>query len=80
MSQLITDADEPHADWRDEEWARRAGTLSVAERMRRISAVSVLMDDVDGISDGLYSELVVLGEALRGEDLKDSAPSGSHRW
>lgn len=72
MSQLITDADEPRADWHDEEWACRAGTLSKAERMRRVSAVSVLMDDVDGICDGLYSELVVLGEALRGEDLKDA--------
>jgi hypothetical protein len=72
MSQLINDADGPRAPWRDEEWARRAENLSRPERMRRITAVSVLMEDEDkeGLSDGLYSELVILREVLQGEDLK----------
>lgn len=42
----------------------------MAERMRRITAVSILMESEDDISDGLYSELVVLREALQGDDLK----------
>lgn len=70
MSQVMTGADGPLADWRDEEWVRIAGNLSLPERMRRITAVSVLLSGTDDISDGLYSELVVLIEALQGEDLK----------
>ena len=71
MSQLISGADEPRADWHDEEWVRRTGSLSLAARMRRITAATVLLDGTDDdISDGLYSELVILLEALQGNDLK----------
>ena len=64
MSQLAEDK-----DWRDEDWAIRVAHLSKAERMRRITAATVLADAPYYISDGLYSELVVLLEALRGNDL-----------
>lgn len=57
-------------DWRNEDWAIRVATLSTAERMRRITAAKVLVDAPYYISDGLYSELVVLLDALQGDDLK----------
>ena len=65
MSALITDH-----DYHDEPWARSVASLPVPERMRRITACSVLLEDTDGLSDGLYSELVVLREVLQGDDLK----------
>lgn len=65
MARLITGA-----DYRDEDWFRRAGNLGMAGRMRRITACSVLLDSTECLSDGLYSELVVLLEALQGDDLR----------
>lgn len=41
--------------------------LDNAERTRRIDAVTVLLDAVDGISDPLESELLVLLDALQDE-------------
>lgn len=52
--------------WRDEEWARHVARLGKAERARRINAVTVLLDAVDGISDPLESELQVLLDAPAG--------------
>ena len=69
MSQLITDSDKRSADYRDEPWARSAATLPVPERMRRITACSVLLEDTDHLSDGLYSELVIMREVLQSDDL-----------
>lgn len=67
MSQLATGK-----DWHDEDWALRTANLNKVERMRRITAVNILMDSPYYISDGLYSELVVLLEALEADDLKHS--------
>lgn len=55
-------------DWRDEEWARNVRTLDKPERTRRISAVRVLLDNNTQISDPLYSELVILLDALQGAE------------
>lgn len=55
----------PPADWRDEEWARKTTELGPAERMRRLAAATVLLENPDEISDPLESELRVLLDALR---------------
>lgn len=73
MNRLVTEdgseaADE--ADYRNEPWARLAASLPVPERMRRITACSVLLEDIDLLSDGLHSELLVMREVLQGDDLK----------
>lgn len=64
MSALVT-----NGDYRDEPWAKSAAGLPLPERMRRITACSVLLEGCDGLSDGLYSELVVMREVLQGDDL-----------
>lgn len=64
MSALLT-----NDDYRDEPWAKSAASLPLPERMRRITACSVLLEDIDDISDGLYSELVIMREVLQGDDL-----------
>ena len=68
------------ADYHDEDWYRTAGNLSTAERMRRITAVTLLMDGADRglLNDTLYSELAVMLEALQGDDLRDAStyPAG----
>lgn len=69
MSRLMTGAGEPVTGWRDEQWAQKAGTPGMAERMRRISAVTLLTGDADSVSDGLYPELAVLREAPAAGDL-----------
>jgi len=59
-------------DWHNEEWAKNVARRDSAERMRRISAVTVLLDHPHEISDPLYSELVVLLDALKGTDLREA--------
>lgn len=51
--------------WKNEIWARNVARLDEGERARRIGAASVLLESSDDISDALYSELVILLEALR---------------
>lgn len=62
--------------WREEDWARRVAGLGLAERARRLSAAKVLLQNEDDISDVLYSELVILREALEGDTPEGEASAG----
>ena len=82
MTQFISDNDEDAtetANYRDEPWAKDVTLLPVPERMRRITACKILLQGENpGMSDGLYSELLVFLEVIAGDDLR-CVPTYTHQ-
>lgn len=66
--------------YRDADWYRTAGQLEKSQRMRLITACSILLrGDGQWINDAVTSELSILLEALAGDDLCHAEPVFTHQ-